>query len=160
MKCFPLWMLIMIGAVAPALAGHFNVGSPLISGDVDILVKGQEATHRPLSDAQLRTVSSWLNTHREGWKGMITEASREPTLFEIHLTHIDGKQTSISVVSAVKKGGHYLRLTGPDEWAYESLGGWVKSWAATRKLTSVEYDMLLALIDPPQDTAQSAKPEG
>jgi hypothetical protein len=68
---------------------------------------------------------------------MITEASIEPIQLAVSLRHSDGGVTSISVI-AQAKGGHYLRLTGPGQWAYRSFGGIVKSWAATRSLSDPE----------------------
>ena len=47
---------------------------------------------------------------------------------------------------AQANGGHYLRLTGPGQWGYQSFGGIFKSWAATRPLSDQEWAELESLV--------------
>jgi hypothetical protein len=76
---------------------------------------------------------------------MITEASAEPTQMAINLKHSDGTVTAVAVI-AQANGGHYLRLTGPGQWGYQSFGGIFRSWAARRPLSDQELAELENLV--------------
>jgi hypothetical protein len=132
-KILSLLGLVAIAVSANANAGGINVGTRLISGDVSWFVNRQETEHTGLSSEQLQALASWLEHHRSGWQGMITEASIEPIQLQVTLKHNDGAITSMCVI-AEANGGHYLRVTGPGKWAYQSFGGIFKSWAGTRPL--------------------------
>ena len=127
--------LAVAALTGPAVAGSISLGTPLISGEV--------SGHTELSSQQVQALSRWLEQDRTGWQGMITEASIEPIQLAVSLRHSDGGVTSISVI-AQAKGGHYVRLIGPGQWAYRSFGGIVKFWAATRPLSDPE----LAELEP------------
>ena len=51
---------------------------------------------------------------------MITEATNESAHLHLHLKHSDGAVTSVSVIER-SSGGHYLLVTGPGKWTYESF---------------------------------------
>ena len=134
--------ILLLGLVAimlngTAIAGDISVGAPLISGDVSRPASPRESGHSGLSSEHLRALSQWLEHHRSGWQGEITEAGLEPVQLEINVKHSDGRTTSICIIVEAD-GGHYLRLTGPGVWAYRSFGGIFKSWAATRQLSDAE----------------------
>jgi hypothetical protein len=76
---------------------------------------------------------------------MITEATSEPVQLHMTLKHHDGAVTSLSVV-AQANGAHYLLMTGPGKWAYESFLGLWKSWAAKRSLSDQELAALETLV--------------
>jgi hypothetical protein len=76
---------------------------------------------------------------------MVTPATNEPIQLEVNLTHSDGGMTSMCVIDRAG-GGHYLRLTGPGQWAYRSIGGIFKSWAAIRALSDKELAALLNIV--------------
>jgi hypothetical protein len=126
-------LLIALAATAwngTVMAGSISIGTPLASGEV--------SGHTELSSQQLQVLSQWLEHHRSGWQGMITEAPiGEPVELTVSLTHSDGAVTSIIVI-ARPSGAHYVRLTGPGQWAYRSFGGILKSWAAIRALSDPE----------------------
>jgi hypothetical protein len=128
--------LVAVAVNATAMAGGINLGTPLISGDVAAI--GSSRTD--LSAQQLQALSRWLEQHKSGWHGMITEASAEPGQLEVKLRHSDGAFTRVSVF------GHHLRLTGPGTWAYQSWGGIFKSWAATRELSDQELAVLQKIV--------------
>lgn len=141
-NAFCVKTLLLLGLVTSALngtanAGGISVGTPLTSGDASRSVSRQESGHTGLSSEQLQALSHWLEHHRSGWQGMISEASGEPIQLQVNLKHSDGGITSLCVIVQAN-GGHYLRLTGPGKWAYRSFGGIVKSWAATRPLSDPE----------------------
>src|ERR1700683_4517301 len=56
-------------------ASGINVGTPLVLGDVSRFVSCQETGRTDLSSKQLQGLASWLENHRSGWHGMITEAA-------------------------------------------------------------------------------------
>lgn len=133
MKALLLLGLAAVASSGIATAGSISLGAPLISGDV--------TGSTELSPQQLQALSQWLEQHRSGWQGMITEASIEPIQLAISLRHSDGAVTSMFII-AQANGGHYLRLTGPGQWAYRSFGGILRSWAATRTLSEPELTQL------------------
>jgi hypothetical protein len=136
-KTLLLLGLAVAALSATAIAGSSSFGTPVISGQV--------SGRTELSSQQVQALSQWLEQHRTGWQGMITEASTEPTQLAVSLRHSDGAVTSISVV-AQANGGHYLRLTGPGQWAYRSFGGIFKSWAAVRPLSDPELAELKTAV--------------
>jgi hypothetical protein len=127
---------------ATANAGGINAGTRLISGEVFRFENRQETGHTGLSSEQLRALVGWLEHHQSGWQGMITEDSIEPIQLQVTLKNNDGGITSMCVIDEAN-GEHYLRVTGPGKWAYQSFGGIFKSWAATRPLS----DQDLAALD-------------
>jgi hypothetical protein len=136
-KTLSLLGLVAIAVSATANAGAINMGTRLISGDVSSFLNRQETGHTGLSSEQLQALAGWLEHHRSGWQGMITEASLEPIQLQVTLKHDDGAITSMCVI-AEANGGHYLRVSGPGKWAYQSFGGIFKSWAATRPISDQE----------------------
>jgi hypothetical protein len=135
------WLGLMIVAVsATAAAGSIDVGAPLLAGDVVSYENGREIGHRTLSPEPLEQVNHWLEKHRSGWQGMLTEATTEPISLRVDLNHGDGRVTSLTFV--VHNGVRYLRLTGPGTWAYRSFAGLFKFWAATRSLSARELGEL------------------
>ena len=143
----PLLLLacVTLGLSATANAGDIHVGTPLISGDVSHFANRQEVSRTALSSKQLQGLADWLEHHQSGWDGMLTEATSEPVELRVNLTHSDATVTSICVIARVA-GGHYLRLTGPGKWAYESFLGLWKSWAATRSLSAQDLAALEGLV--------------
>jgi hypothetical protein len=137
MNKLSLFAIAVILSTSIADAGDIYIGMPLASGNVSRFADRQEIGQADLSLQQLRAVADWLTNHQAGWSGMITEASLEPCSMAVTLKHDDGAITSISVISQAN-GGSYLRLTGPGTWAYSSLWGIYKSWAATRPLSEQE----------------------
>jgi hypothetical protein len=133
--------LLAMTLTAAAMAGGINIGTPVISGDVS----GIAVRHADLSSEQLQALSRWLEQHRSGWEGMFWEASNEPTQLQVSLKHSDGTVTTVCVIARAG-GGHYLRLTGPGKWAYQSFGGIFKSWAATRELSDQEFAVLQKIL--------------
>jgi hypothetical protein len=133
--------LVSTGLNVTANASGINMGTPLVSGDVSRFVSRQETGRTDLSPKQLQGLASWLENHQSGWHGMITEASSEPAQLQLKLKHSDGAVSSISVI-AEANGGHYLLITGPGKWAYESFFGFWKSWAATRSISDQELAAL------------------
>ena len=75
MKALLLLGLVAIGLNATANASGINVGTPPVSGDVSRFVSRQETGRTDLSSKQLQGLGSWLENHRSGWHGMITEAA-------------------------------------------------------------------------------------
>jgi hypothetical protein len=147
-KTLPLLGLLMAAAVAlsaTASAGGINIGTPLVSGDVETFENRHSTGHTDLSPDQLQALSHWLEQHRSGWQGMITPASSEPIRLGVNLNHSDGSTTSMCVIARAS-GGYYLRLTGPHKWAYRSFLGILTSWAATRPLSDQELAMLRNLV--------------
>jgi hypothetical protein len=144
-KKLSLLGLAAIALNATAMAGRIDIGTPVIAGDVSRIVSRQESGHVELSSEQLQALSRWLEQHRSGWQGMITEASSEPAQLGVNLRHSDGTVTSVYVIARLT-GGHYLRLTGPGKWAYRSMGGVFKSWAATRELSDQELAALERIV--------------
>jgi hypothetical protein len=144
-KTILLLGLVAIALNGTAIAGDISVGAPLISGDISRPASPRESSHTGLSSEQLRALSQWLEHHRSGWQRMITEATNEPVQLQMNLKHSDAAVTSISVV-AQANGGHYLLMTGPGKWAYESFLGFWKSWAATRSLSDQELAALENLV--------------
>jgi hypothetical protein len=142
-----LWLTGLAALVlnAPAMAGKIETGAPVISGDVSTFVNRQEGGHTELSTERLQALSGWLEQHRSQWRGMVTPASSEPVQLQVDLRHSDGAVTSISLISGTH-GGHYLRLTGPEKWAYRSFGGIFKSWAAIRFLSGKELTSLQRIV--------------
>jgi hypothetical protein len=141
--------LPIVGLVALALTGIANAGvileTPWISGDVSTYENRKEISHRTLSSEQLQALTRWLEQHRRGWRGMLTEASTAPAQWDVSLKNRDGRTTSIAAF-AQADGGHHLLLIGPGKWAYRSFGGIWKSWAATRPLSDPELAELEVLI--------------
>ena len=78
---------------------------------------------------------------------MFSEASSEPTQLQVDLRHNDGTVTTVCVIARAA-GGHYLRLTGPGRWAYQSFAGIFKTWAATRDLSEQELAVLQRIVNP------------
>jgi hypothetical protein len=140
----PLGLLaIVVGATATA--GDIDIEKPLMSVDVDKFENRQNTGHTDLSRDQLQALSHWLEQHRSGWQGMITPGSSEPVQLGVNLRHSDGSATSLCVIARAG-GGYYLRVSGPGKWAYQSLGGIFKSWAATRPISDQELAALQNLI--------------
>jgi hypothetical protein len=117
----------------------------VISGDVSTFASRQESGHTELSAERLQALSGWLDQHRSGWRGTVTPPSFEPVQLRVNLRHSDGTVTSISFIPDAG-GGYYLRLTGPEKWAYRSFGGIFKSWAATRELSDKEFAVLRQIV--------------
>lgn len=145
MRTLLLVGLVAIGSNATANAGAIKVGTPLVSGAVSTFASRQETGRRDLSSKQLQGLTDWLQQHQSGWQGMITEATNEPADLHLHLKHSDGAVTSVSVIER-SSGGHYLLVTGPGKWTYESFLGFWKSWAATRSLSDQDLAALESLI--------------
>jgi hypothetical protein len=123
-----------------ALAG-IEFGTPLVSGDVATLEDRHETSRRELSQPQVQALSRWLDRHKSGWHGMITESSSEPRCLQFLLKDADGKLGSIEVVAGVH--GDYLQFhSSSEQWSYRSLGGLFKSWAGTRALSLEELNQL------------------
>jgi hypothetical protein len=133
--------LVAIALYATAAAGEIEIGTPLISGDVS----GIARSYTDLSSEQIQALSRWLEQHRSGWRGMLTEASSEPIQLQVNLKHRDGAITSVCVIARAG-GGQSLRLTGPGTWAYRSFAGIFKSWAATRPLSDQELSVLQKMV--------------
>jgi hypothetical protein len=145
-KSLPLLGLAAAVALsATAAAGDISIGTPLVSGSVETLEERHTTGHTDLSLDQLQALSRWLEQHRSGWQGMVTPATGEPVQLGMHLNHSDGRTTSIALIARAR-GGYYLRLTGPDKWAYRSFLGIWKSWAATRSLSDQELVALRNLV--------------
>jgi len=143
-KRLALPALLAMALGAEALAGSIDIGLPVMSGDVSTFEHRQRTGPIDLSPKQLQALSQWLEQHRSGWQGMVTPATSEPIQLEVTLKHSDGGTTSICVIDAAG-GGHYLRVTGPGEWAYRSIGGIYRSRAATRPLSDKELAALLSI---------------
>jgi hypothetical protein len=123
-----------------ALAG-IEFGTHVVAGDVATLQDRHETSRRELSQPQVQALSRWLDRHKSGWQGMITESSSEPRCLRFSLKDGDGKLGSIEVVAGVH--GDYLQFrTSSEKWSYRSFGGLFKSWAATRALSPEELDQL------------------
>jgi hypothetical protein len=140
----PAFLLAMVFG-AKAMAGSIDIGLPMMSGDVSTFEHRQSTGHTDLSPKQLQALSQWFEQHRSGWQGMVTPATSEPLKLELKLKHSDGGTTSMCVIDRAS-GGHYLRVTGPGTWAYRSIGGIFKSWAATRPLSDKELAALLNIV--------------
>lgn len=95
------WAAIVIGATATA--GSIDVGTPLISGELSRFADHRETDRVSLSADQLQALSTWLEHHRSGWQGMLTEASTHPGQLEWILKHRDGATTHIDVMAALTK---------------------------------------------------------
>jgi hypothetical protein len=106
-------------------------------------VNRQENGRAALSSEQLNAPITWLQQHRSGWHGMITESSTESVLRLANLNSSGGAITSIFIVAQADggyyDGGYYLGVTGPGQWTYQSFGGIFKSWAAIRALPEQEF---------------------
>jgi hypothetical protein len=122
-----------------------DFGMPLESGEVVIFENGHEVTREPLSPDQMRMLAAWFEQHRSGWHGLVAPASAEPAQLQLSMKHTDGKYTSVSAI-ARPSGGHYLRLTSSEEWAYRSFGGVFKSWAAALQVPEQDFETLQNLL--------------
>jgi hypothetical protein len=131
---------MVVAVSATAAAGSIDMGAPLTSGDAVSFENRHESARRTLSPEQLEQMAHWLKTHRSGWSGMLTEATNEPIALSVDLSHSDGRVTSLAFI--VHDGVRYLRLTGPGRWAWRSVAGLMKSWAATRPLSAQELTEL------------------
>lgn len=115
-----------------ALAG-IEIGAPLVSGQVATFQDRHETRRTPLSQAELQALSQWLEMHRHGWHGMLTEATSEPPVLAIDLKDANGRTGSITVVAGLH--GNYLHFVSSSEkWSYRSFGGFVRAWAGNREL--------------------------
>lgn len=142
--------LLSLGLVAMSLSATGNAGSisfetPFVSGDVSTFVNRRETSRMDLSSKQLQGLDDWLEGHRSGWDGMVTEATSEPVQLHLNLKQRDGGVTSISIITRAN-GGRYLRVTGPGKWAYESFHGLLKFWAATQTLSEQDWAALEKLV--------------
>lgn len=138
--------LMSIAVLRPAMAsGSIDVGTPLVSGQAVTFENQREVRQTELSPFQLQALFHWLERNRSGWQGAAADASPEPRQLQLTLTHSDGKITSISVFDR-PDGSHYLRLVGPDRWAYKTFGGLLKSAAAARALSEKDLNMLQKLL--------------
>jgi hypothetical protein len=90
-------------------------------------------------------LDGWLDHHRTGWHGMMTEAASEPAQLSLSLKDCDGAVTSISVIERAN-GSRYLRVLGPEPWTYESFLGLSKSRAATRPVSNQELTALEQIV--------------
>jgi hypothetical protein len=140
-----LGLAAALAVSATAKAGDISIGTPLVLGSAETLENRTVTGYTDLSPDQLQALSRWLRQHRSGWQGMVTPATNEPTQLGVNLHHSDGSTTSMSVIARAG-GGYYLRLTGPDKWAYRSFLGIWKSWAATRSLSDQELVALRKLV--------------
>jgi hypothetical protein len=140
-----LGLAAAVAMSATAGAGDIGIGTPLVSGSVERFEDPHSTGHTDLSPDQQQALSRWLEQHRSGWQGMVTPATSEPTQLGMNLNHSDGSTTSMSVI-ARSRGGYYLRLTGPDKWAYRSFLGIWKSWAAIRSLSDQKLVALRNLV--------------
>jgi hypothetical protein len=136
---------LVIGLSATVNAGGIGVETPFVSGDVSTFVNRRETSRMDLSPQQLQGLDDWLEHHRSGWNGMVTEATSEPVQLHLNLKHRDGGVTSISVIARAN-GGRYLCVTGSGKWAYESFLGFWKSRAATRSLSDQDLATLENLV--------------
>ncbi len=138
MKILSVLGMLAIDIGSTSYAGTIRVDTSFSSGDLFTYINRQENSHAGLSSEQLNGLVSWLQQHRSGWHGMITESSSESVLRLVNLKSSDGAITSICIV-AQADGGHYLRVTGLGQWAYQSFGGFFKSWAATHAMSESEF---------------------
>jgi hypothetical protein len=137
----PLGFLMMV-VVATAFARHIDTRTSLVS----VFGNDRATEQRTLSSEKLQALSRWLEQGRSGWQGEMTEASRnEEVELRIDLKHSNGSATSIFIVDRVG-GGHFLRLTGPGTWAYQSFAGLYKTWAAFRLISDTDLRALQNLI--------------
>lgn len=65
--------LVAMAMNTTAMAGGINLGTALVPRGVS----GIGINRADLSSEQLQTLSRWLEQHRSGWHGMMTEASSE-----------------------------------------------------------------------------------
>jgi len=138
-----LVLLAIVGSTATAAS--IDIGTPLVAGDVAKFENRQRTSDTNLSSAALLSISVWLDQHRSGWQGMITPGSSEPVQLEANLKHRDGKITTISVIAG-RRGGYYLRVTGPGTMADQSFGGIFQSWAAIRSLSAQDLAVFRSLF--------------
>jgi hypothetical protein len=138
--------LLTLGAGAVAFAGGIYVGSPLVSGEASVFRDNLGTERMSLSSDQLQAMAHWLEQRPSAWQGDPIEASpNERVELQIKLNHATDGVTTLSVIPGVR-GGHFLRLTGPGTWAYHSLFGLYKTWAATRQITEQELGTLKNMI--------------
>jgi hypothetical protein len=131
---------------ATGVAGTIDMGAPLVSGDLVKYEDRKEASQSDLSAERAQQVGRWLEQHRSGWSGMLTEATGEASELSVHLRHSDGSVTDLALIIRAQ-GGRYLRLTGPGNWAFRWWGGLHKSWAATRSLSDQELNAFRKLVE-------------
>lgn len=144
MKRVTMLAAVFIIVSCPALAG-IEFGTPLVSGDVATLEGRYETSRRELSQPQVQALSGWLDRHKSGWHGMITESTSEPRCLQFLLKDADGKLGSIEVVAGVH--GDYLQFhSSSEKWSYRSLGGLFKSWAGMRALSLEELSQLEQVV--------------
>ena len=141
------FLLILDAALTPAVAGDIEAAAGVTSAEFTQFQDRRETAHVTLSSTQLHDLTLWLEQHHAHWRGLLTEESSEPTLLLLSLRHADGGVSTLSVKARLG-GGYYLMLTGPGRWAYRSLGGLYKSWAATRSLSDPDFAALRELLAP------------
>jgi hypothetical protein len=139
------FLLSLSAALTPAVAGEIEAAAGVTSAEFTQFQDRRESAHVTLSPTQLHDLTLWLEQHHAHWRGMATDATSEPTALLLSLRHADGGTSTLSV-KARRGGGYYLMLTGPGRWAYRSLGGLYKSWAATRSLSDPDFAALRELL--------------
>jgi hypothetical protein len=127
---------------ALVLAGcGLDFNTSFVSGEVLSYVDGRELSRRSLSPDQLQQLTQWLDQHRSGWQGMLAETPPSSTRIELQIKDQDGGMTSVLAITP-PNGGRYLLVHGPGKWAYQSYGGFIKSWAAARRLSDRDFSIL------------------
>ena len=151
MKGTLIIFLVLFGTTCTvfATAGEITLGTPVVSCEVIRLLEPKQVERKDLSSERCQRMENWVKDHRMGWQGMITEAAipPEPVELAIDLKHADSEITHISIVRLVNDR-HYLLKTGPGKWAYESLLGVSKSWAALRPMSDQELKEFETLVAP------------
>ena len=138
-------LLLCVSLSAVLVGCGRDFGAPLVAGEVVTFENRHEVGREALSQEQLQALNAWFEKHRSGWHGLIAPDSSEPPELRLNLTHADGKTTSVNVV-AQANGGHYLRLTNSEKWAYSSASGAFKSWAAVRPVSNQELTAMRSLL--------------
>lgn len=139
-----LFLTLLVGSTP--LAGEIYMGAPVVSGEVFVSPNDRGTERINLSPEQLQAMAGWLEQGRSGWNGEYIEASpNEIVELKIKLKHADEGVTSISVMAG-RRGGHFVRITGPGTWAYRAWGGFFKTWAAMRQISDNDLATLHDLI--------------
>ncbi|MES1195584.1 MAG: hypothetical protein ABUL58_01405, partial [Steroidobacter sp.] len=72
MKPGILFALMFIFTTCSVSGGIIEIKSGFISGTV--AADNDKMTQKSLTSGQLHSIEQWLQEHRSGWKGMLTEA--------------------------------------------------------------------------------------